>query len=168
MGRTQEGEEGTGLSPHIQSNRPHHRAMARAYILGSQRPGELAKIFGFTVGHISHIIGSPCFQAEVQRLMQNAELISYDQRKELRAMQAKALENLDEELERIPEDHQDRKMRFDASMAVLGITGLSPKAGGVNININAGGPAAKEVKQLSDDELRDEITLCLGVDGSYE
>lgn len=168
MGRTQEGEEGFGLSPHIQSNRPHHRSMARALVLGGLTPKELATMFGFSVGHISHIIGSPCFQAEMQRIEQNTELVNYDQRKELQGMQMKALENLDEELERVPQDHQERKLRFDASMAVLGITGLSPKGGGINIHLHRESNAEREVKQLSDDQLRDEITLNLGEDGSYE
>lgn len=141
--------------------------MARALILGGMTPTELAIMYGFSKGQISRIIGSPCFQAEIQRLEENSELINYDQRKELQGMQTVALENLDEELHRVPKDHQERKLRFDASMAVLGITGLSSKGGGVNININTGQIQTKEVKQLSDDELRDEITLNLGEDGSY-
>ena len=158
MGRFQEGRDGTGLSPHIKQCRPIHVAMARSYILGSFSPTELAKIYGYTPGQISRIIGSPAFQAECARLDRQSELVELDMAKSIKAMSERALEVLDEDLEIEPESGDLRRIRQNAALEVLDIAGIRRKrAGGTNIFLQNNDNRQIHVGELSEEELRKEI-----------
>ena len=163
-----EGKDQLGLSPHVQRCRPHHRSIARMYILGGKRPTELSKVMGMSPGQISRIIGSPAFHTEVARLESQLEEEALDHRKDLEAMAARAMENLDEDLDLEPASTRDREVRQRASLEVLGMVGIRKTGGGgINVLIN-NNTETKAVDDLSIDELRDEVTdLCIGEDGTY-
>ena len=172
MGMYQQGPGGVGLSPHIANLRPLHRSMARAVALGSNSPKQLADAYGYTAGQISRIMGSPLFQAEVARLEQELEVISFDYAKDLKLMGERAMQVLDEDLH-IPVDTLDhRKLRNQTSLEVLGMVGVR-KSGGMggltnilNINDNR---TVKAVEQLEESEIRQEVMdLIEGANGTYE
>lgn len=156
MGRYQEGQSGTGLSPHIQVCRPHHISMARAVALGNLRPNELATAFGFSLGQVSRIMGSPAFKAEVLRYQQDAQIVELDMNKVLRAMTEKALSNLDEDIEIDPVDLDHRKLRQNASLEVLGITGVK-KSGGNHFYFQQNNTQNINTKDMDENDIRDEI-----------
>ena len=172
MGMFQQGIGGVGLSPHIANLRPLHRSMARAVALGTKSPMQLSQAYGYTPGQISRIMGSPVFQAEVQRLERELEIVSFDYAKDLKLMGERAMQNIDEDLH-MPTDTLDhRKLRNQTSLEVLGMIGVR-KSGGMggitnilNINDNR---TMKEVNALDESEIRDEVmNLLEGKDGTYE
>jgi hypothetical protein len=175
MGQSQQGpfnalaRMNVGKSPHIQKARVHHRSMARCFVAGGKRPGELAKAFGMTPAHVSRILGSPAFQSEVERVEEQAELANLDARKEVQVMAMKGLENLEDDLWMEIEDHRSREIRQKASLSILEMAGIKRTGGGINITLNNNQGSEKEVEDLTVGELRDEITdLCVGEDGTYE
>ena len=173
MGRFQEGEGGVGLSPQIAHLRPQHRSMARAVALGAQTPTQLGETYGFSLGQISRIMGSPVFQAEVARLELDMDIVATDYAKDLQLMGEQSLQNLDEDL-RIPiaQDPVARKLRNQTSLEVLGMLGISKSTNSpaiVNNILNIGGTVKHaEVKEMSETELRqDVLELIEGAEGSY-
>ena len=165
MGMQQMGEEGLGLSPHIQVNRPHHRSMARMVALGGATAMDVARLYGFTPGQVSRIMGSPCFQAEVKRIEGNCEVLDYDMRQEMRLMSYKALENLDEDLHIVPQNLPERKLRQEASLEVLGMVGVRKTGSSVNVLVNNANVSTQNVKELDDEQLRNEVADLTGTNG---
>lgn len=121
MGRIPEGlpEEGGYKSPSIQHLWPHHISMARMFASGCQ-PQDVALVTGFTAGQISRILGSPAFQAELNRLREAAdEETVYNIREEISRLAQKAIENLDEDLHAPVRNNQERRTRQAASFGIL-------------------------------------------------
>lgn len=172
MGRFQENPDGTGKSPQIAHVRPHHRAIARAYILGAKRPTELSEMFALSVGQISRILGSPLFQAETRRLEEEAEIVAFDMAKDLQLMGELALQNLDSDLHIEPSSLEHRKHRAKVSTDVLGMLGLRPSGSTVNVTkvLNVqNNHYEKTVEELEEKEVRDEIMeMFRNPDGGYE
>jgi len=144
-----------GLSPQIQQIRPHHRSMARAMVAGGLSPKQLATAFGFSLGHVSRIIQTPLFQAEVARLERGADEVAWDMREDLKRMAVRSLEVLDEDLYIEPTDARERYLRSKTAMDVLDRIGLRKgdgKAAGTNLkNIQI------NVNNASVDEIRNEV-----------
>lgn len=157
MGRTQQGENGLGLSPHIQHMRPHHRSMARAVALGNRRPTDLSEIYCLSVGQVSRIMGSPAFQAEVLRLEQELDLVSHDLAKDIRYMTETALQVLDEDLNTKPMNMEMRRLRSTTALEVLGIAGIRKTGGNTTLIKIDNNIETKHVEDLEESELRDEI-----------
>ena len=155
MGRAQEAPDGSGLSPHLQHIRPWHRSMARSVALGAARPTQLAETYGFTVGQVSRIMGTPAFQAEVARLENELDLVAMDVAKDLQLMGERALQNLDEDLNIEPQTHDQRKLRNSTSLEVLGMLGISKQNGaGTKIINNVLNVTAEKDVPESEQELR--------------
>lgn len=169
MGRFQEGAlvEGdkVGLSPQILALRPHHKGMVRDMIAGGLRPGQLAKLYGMSPSQISVICGSPAFQAEKRRLEELADLCSVDRSDELKVMAQCAMDNLKDDLTTDVETPQERKVRQNASLEVLGLAGVRKKdrpITTVNIQDNR---TQVQINEMSDDDLRDEVAMLAEPDG---
>lgn len=160
-----------GLSPSIDQARPWHQSMARCVVFAGARPMDLVRQFGYTPGQISRILGSPAFQTECQRLMEQVEEANLDMRKEVQVLANRAIMNIADDMYIDPsEDHRAREIRQRASLEVLGMAGVRQTGGkGINILIDNSTHSAKEVDDLELGELRDEvIDLCAGEDGSFE
>jgi hypothetical protein len=164
MGRYAEGPQSeiderycVGKSPHIEAARPHHRSMARDMVAGGLRPGELAKLYGMSPSQVSVITNSPAFHAELKRLEDGADVAAMDVRDEIARMVPKAVENLHDDLDMDVENHLERQVRQKASLEVLSIAGIKPSShGGIKINIGDKNTQIN-VKELSDDELREKV-----------
>jgi len=152
MGRLMEGKTALNVGK-IAQVRPWHRAMARAVVAG-QRPTEIAESFGYTQEHISRIMGSPLFQAEVARIESQADAETVSIRQDLQLMSLRAVEVLDEALETTVSDWQDRAKRIDAAFGVLDRAGYGKKEQPQehkHLHLHA------EVKAMSDEELLKDV-----------
>ncbi len=128
----------------LQQVRHWHKAMARAAVAAGRRPGELAKIFGISVGQVSKILASPLFIAEVERLEAMAELEVVDMGTELKLRQSVALRNIDEVLL-----CDDQGKAADMGLNILDRTGY-----GKNPNVQKHLHLHKHaVEEITDDEL---------------
>jgi len=152
MGRLMENKSAVGPAKLAQV-RPWHRAMARMVAAGA-RPGEIAESFGYSVGQISVISGSPLFRAEVARIESQADAESVSIRRDLQIMSARAIEILDEALETPVEGWQDRAKKIDAAFGVLDRAGYGKKEQPQehkHLHLHA------EVKKMSDEELLKDV-----------
>lgn len=156
MGLPQMGPGGTGLSPQIQSCRPVHRSMARSVALGNRNPTDLAREYGYSKGQISRIMGSPAFQAEVERIERSAELVEMDSSINVRLMAEKAMSIVDEDMEMDPETPELRRIRQNAALEVLGIVGVR-KTGGGDTYFTYNDNRQVDVEDLDEDDIRQEI-----------
>ena len=153
MGQTPKGENGQYLSPKITYLWPHHRKMVRLAAAGL-KPGEIAKITGFTPGQISRILGSPMFQVELQRLEAKGEILAIDIREDIQKMAETAIDVLDETLNMEVDNRFDRKLRLDAAKDILDRAGFRKSAEPQrHVHMHA----HKHVHEMSDDELRDDV-----------
>lgn len=123
MGRAPGGEDGAYLSPQISHIKPHHRSMARMLVEGAQ-PTEIARVMGFSEGHITRIQASPLFQVELNRLEEKRDDVVAEGREDIRNLVERATEVLSEDLYRDPEDHRDRKLRQTAALETLDRAGI--------------------------------------------
>ena len=132
---------------------PHHRAMARAQVAGGLRPKDLCVLYGMSPSHISTILHSPLYKAEIARLEAEAEMTSLNVRKELELLQPRALEILAEDLHAA---HVDRKLRNYTAFRILDKTGYpdgAPIQRSLNVNVNT----SVDPKELSHEELYREV-----------
>lgn len=154
MGLNPQGQDDTYLTPPIQYVRPHHRKMARMLVAGI-RPSEIATILGFTTVQITHILASPHIQIEVGRLEEMADEIAVDMRLDIERMAETAVEIMDEDLHIVPNDRFDRKLRQDAAKDILDRAGYrknqDSKPSGLHLHLH------KEIKSMSDEDLRDSV-----------
>lgn len=146
MGRFVEGK-----SPTIGQMRYWHKAMARVAIGGSNRPGDLAKIFGLSPTQVSIIINSPLYIAERERLEALAEYEAIDVRTELQMRQGRAIGVLDEAL-----DCGDIKIMKDVALEILDRTGYGKKAE-PQVNLHLHKHEHRDVTELGDEELEREV-----------
>lgn len=136
--------------------------MARSLVAGGLTPGELADAYGFSVSHISRIINSPMFLAEVERLEAQADKVAADVREDIRKLAERAIEVLDEQLNMkgIPEQVRQR-----AAFDVLDRAGYGSKEkrppGGNSLHLTQ-----INVGQLSDTDLKNEVMDL--IEGEYE
>ncbi len=168
MGRVQEHKS---APIRIDQLRPHHRSIARAIVSGLT-PTQIALSYGFTEPHISRLLQTPLFEAEVARLERNADDNACDMREDLKMMRTKAMENLDEDLDIVPTTLQERAYRGMASRDILDRTGVRKqdqslvlKGGTFNLK-----QTLINIEKMSEKEIRDDVmTLIEGeVEGEDE
>jgi hypothetical protein len=170
MGRFQEGEGGTGKTPGIQCLRPWHMSIAQAVALGNARPNEICDLYHMSPSQVSAIMGSPAFQAEVQRLQSEHALVQHDMAADIRLMAKRALEIVDEDMDVNPSEPANRKLRQNAALEVLGIAGIR-KVGGTGGRVNFlqyNDNRSVSADEMDEDEVRNELMdLLKGNDGTY-
>lgn len=89
-----------------------YQCMARDYALGL-RPGEIAHKYSMTPAYISKIVNSPLFLKEVERLSNGLDNATIEVDKELKLMQARALEIIAEDLYTREASKKRTKVAFD-------------------------------------------------------
>lgn len=152
MGRFAEGKTLTHLGK-LGQIRPWHRSIARAVAAG-MRPGEVCEAYGYSPSHVTKILESPLFQAEVARIEAQAEESAVSVREDLQQMSLRAIEVLDEALDTPVADWQDRSRRIDAAFGVLDRAGYGKKeqpSEHRHLHLHA------EVKKMSDEELLKDV-----------
>ena len=120
------GRESKDLTPTITFLMPHHRSMARC-MCGGATPGELATGFGFTPTQITKIINSPAYRTYLAHLEGGAEDSAIDVRADLKRMSERAVEVLDEQLNK---PGIESKIQQKAAFGVLDRAGYGAKEGG--------------------------------------
>jgi hypothetical protein len=118
------------------------------------RPGEVAESFGFSASHVTKILASPLFQAEVARIEAQAEMEAVSVRQDLQLMSVRAIEVLDEALDTPVEGWLDRSKRIDAAFGVLDRAGYGKKEQPQehkHLHLHA------EVKKMTDEELLKDV-----------
>lgn len=159
MGRLMEGKSAIdeNMEPKIKQLRPWHKSMARALVCGAKRPKDLATIFGMSPGQISVIMGTPLFEAEVQRLQSLIEYEAVDMATEIQMRQPLALEAIDRGLLQGDAD-KAAKVGFE----ILDRTGF-PKGAPVQQHLHL--HAHKEVHEMpTEDLLESAMELISGCD----
>jgi len=151
------GRPQTGLSPIVKQLRPHHKSLARALVGGGLTPGELCTAFGFTPGHMSRILQSPLFKAEVDRLERMADGEAMDLRASLRDMAERSLEVLDEDLEIPVTSLQLRYLRNKTAMDVLDRVGLRKNEASMGSGNTSLQQIQINVANMSTDALREQV-----------
>ena len=152
MGRLAEGKTLDHLGELAQV-RPWHRSIARMVAAG-MRPMEIAESYGYSTSHVTKILASPLFQAEVARIECQAEAEAVSVRSDLQQMSVRAIEVLDEALDTPVEDWMDRSKRIDAAFGVLDRAGYGKKEQPQehrHLHLHA------EVKKMSDEELLKDV-----------
>lgn len=152
MGRENRGLTAANHNPIIQV-RPWHRAIARAVAMG-MRPTEIAEKYGYTNAHITRIMGSPLFKAEVARLEAQIEIGALNVRGELEQMAPRANEVLDRELEMDPTNLMERRLQVGVAQDILDRTGHGGKAAP---SLHLHKHEHREVKDMTDEELYREV-----------
>ena len=139
--------------------------MARAVIAG-MRPSELAQIYGYTPSHITRIINSPAFLLEVSRLEEDADDKATDVRSDIKKMAKRAVEVLDEQLNR-PGIGEKTKQR--AAFDILDRAGFGSKPGkypgGTTINLTK---IEKIVNEARPETLKDDVLDLVEMDPILE
>lgn len=135
--------------------------MARALVAGGLTPKQLALSFGFTFGHVSRILQTPLFEAEVDRLERQAEMEGIDIRQDLANMGERSLEVLDEDIHMTGTDDQpmeirERYLRNKSARDILDRIGLR-KESNVPTTLHLHKHDHTTVESMSKDELRDEV-----------
>ena len=171
MGRIPEGqlvthEDGKvtreGKSPHVEATWPHHRHMARLVIEGC-RPNDICAVTGFSPGHVSRILGSPSFQAELLRLESNADENSVNIHEEIRLLASKAIEILDQNLQATPTSDAGATLQQRAAFDLLDRAGFGKREVSIHKNLHVTA-TMKDIKDMTTDDLRDDIADMLEVD----
>ena len=171
MGRIPEGqlithEDGKvtreGKSPHVEATWPHHRFMTRLVVEG-HRPNEICALTGFSPGHVSRILGSPTFQAELLRLESQADEGAVNVHEEIRMLAARAIEVLDQNLHAVPQSDNDKNLQQRAAFDLLDRAGFGKKEVHINKNLNVSA-TLKDIKNMTTDQLREDIAGMLEVD----
>lgn len=155
MGRFAEGKTLEHLG-RISQVRPWHRSIARMVAAG-MRPNEIAESYGYSTSHVTKVLASPLFQAEVARIEAQCEMEAVSVRNDLQQMSIRAIEVLDEALETPTEDWNARAKKIDAAFGVLDRAGYGKREQPQehkHLHLHA------EVKKMSDEELlRDVLDL---------
>jgi len=162
MGRHAVADRDLVTTPTLQRMYPHQRSIVRMVVAG-MRPGEIAERTGYTKSQISVIINSPCFLAEWNRLSAAADFDAASVKQQLGMMAERALEVLDEDLHI---EARGDKVRQAAAKDVLDRLGFGTKKPATTVNVKGDLVNKKEVKELSDEELLDEVMDL--VEGDYE
>jgi len=163
MGRYQEGvlsedeRYAEGLSPHIERTRVHHRNMARDMVAGGLTPSQLARIYGFSKGQISRIIGSPAFQAELRRLENGSDVAAMDIRDEVSRMAYVAIDNLKDDLTMDITSDKDRRLRQNASLETLALAGVKKSDRPIGSLVVTDNRTQVNINGLTDEELRERV-----------
>ena len=146
-----------GKSPEaFKQIRPHHKSMARCFVAGGLRPGQLAMQFGMSVAHISRILQTPLFKLEVERLTMQCEEVAVDMQDQIRSMQGRALEVLDEDLEWEPTSIQERVLRNKTARDLLDRGGYVKKESPTTV-IQVLDQSQTNILKMDPKELRDEV-----------
>lgn len=157
------GQHSKGLTPTISQLWPHHRAMARMFIEGMQ-PGEVAEVTGFSAGQVTRILHSPLFQAELERMMSEAEDYSVRVGSELKRMAVRAIEILDENLHN---DSASRELKTKTAFDVLDRAGHGKQAG-VQRHEHLHAHFEKKVKEMERGQLYEAVEDMLNEDVEVE
>ena len=116
---------------------------------------EIADSYGYTPAHISKILGSPLFQAEVARIEAQLEGRAIDVREELREMSTRAVEILDRELAREPVELRERKAQVETAFGVLDRAGFGKIDTPQSLHLHK--HEHKHVTEMSDEELLKDV-----------
>ena len=145
-------------TPTISYMRPHHRTMARMLVSGATQT-EVCKALGFTAGHMTRIVASPAFQAIMRNLEEQADDDAVDLKGQLEAMQMRALEVLDEDLEIECESLKHRRLRQQAARDVLDRTmGRKTSAeGGTHLHLHDHKELKVSMREKSTEELMQNV-----------
>jgi len=149
-------------TPTLERMYPHQRSIVRMVVAG-MRPHEIAEKTGYSQSQVSVIINSPCFLAEWNRLSNVADFDAAGVKQQLGMMADRALEVLDEDLHI---EERGNKARQSAARDVLDRLGFGTKKPATTIKVEGDLVNKKEVKELSDEELLDEVMDL--VEGDYE
>ena len=117
-------------------------------------PLQLAEIFGFTPGHISRILQSPLFEAEVARLEAQADMDAVDIGGDLRRMAARCLEILDENLHK--NNGISRELQTKTAFDVLDRAGFGKKEQPAK-HLHLHAHEVRKVEEMSKEELYEDI-----------
>lgn len=171
MGRPAEGqliryEEGgasiEGKSPHIQQLRPHHYTMARMVAEGLQT-GEISGLTGFRESHVSRIVGTPAFQAEVARIRGMHERDGMDIHKELRTLAENAVEVLSMNINTQASSEKEKDRQQRAAFDVLDRAGFGKTETHISKNLHLHAQV-KDVRNMTTEELQEDITDLIEVE----
>ena len=130
-------------------------------VAGGLTPGQLAEMYDFTPGQVTRIINSPMFVLIVKRIEEKAEEKASDVRGDLKAMADRAVEVLDEQLNRTT---IDSGLQQRAAFGVLDRAGYAKKEGPIRSDRHL--HLHSEAKGMTDKELRDDVMDM--VEGDYE
>lgn len=149
------GVQSKDLTPTIKSLWPHHRSMARTMVMGGLTPSQLAALYGFSPSHVTRIINSPMFRAEVARIEEDAEEVAHDVAVELKQLAQRAVEILDDQMNK---QGVAEVVRQRAALEVLDRSGYGKKEG---VKVPSGGLHVHNTQinigEMSDSELRDSV-----------
>ncbi len=153
MGRVPASDRNEVTTPDITHLWPHHRSMARDMAYLGLTPGQLASAYDFTPAQISRIINSPMFRVELRRLEGMADDVVVDVRADIKRMAVRAVEILDEDMNKVG---VDAKLRQKAAFNVLDRAGYGkqdrPIQVGGNLNVTK-----VDIREMSDKDLKDEV-----------
>ncbi len=153
MGRIPEADRKAVTTPTLAHLWPHHRSMARAMVAAGLTPSQLAIAYGFTAAQISRIINSPMFQVELRRLEGLADETAIDVKADIKRMCVRALETIDEDLNKVG---VDARLRQKAAFNVLDRGGYGkqdrPIQVGGDLNVTK-----VDIREMSDKDLKDEV-----------
>lgn len=150
------GQGGGYKSPILQKHIwPHHLHMARLVACG-HTPGDICRVTGFSPGQISRIMGSPLFQAEVQRLMEDIDSEAvYEVQQQLASLANRAIEVVSEDLHREVSDEFGRKQRARVAFEVLDRAGYGKQDTSVHQHNHL--HLHKDVSKMDDAELVQDV-----------
>jgi hypothetical protein len=147
------GQGGGYKSPQLKKHLwPHHIHMARMVATGATS-SEIQVATGFSAGQISRIFGSPLFQAEVARLTDTIDEVAvYQVQEQLKQMSGRAIEVLDEDLNRPATTPQERQLRQRAAFDILDRAGYG-KREDPQLHLHAHKHFVKDAEEMETQEL---------------
>jgi len=150
------GRHSEGKTPTIGQLWPHHRSMARTMVAGGLTPKQLAALYGFTPSHVTRIINSPMFLAEIARLEEDAEEVARDVSLEIKKLAERAVEILDDQMNKAVVDD---KIRQKAALEILDRSGYGKKDGpklgpGAHLHLH---DTKVQVNNMSREELKNDV-----------
>ena len=150
MGRCAE-----GLSPVLKQLRNHHRSMARDFVSGGLRPGELAGLYNMQPAQISIITNSPLFIAECCRLEEEAEDDISTTRQSLQLLAPRAKQVITEELFAKAETMSERRLRLGVATDLLDRVGIHKKIAPGAVHLHKHDEI--HIETMTDDQLQKDV-----------
>ena len=149
-------------SPAVNAQWPHHRHMARLVVEG-HTPHEIAQLTGFTPAHISKILGSPSFQAEILRLESKAEENAVNVHEEIKKIAERAVEILDKNIQAPATSDSDKRLQQAAAFDILDRAGYGKTEFHTTRNFHLHARVG-DVRKMTTEDLQDDISLLLEED----
>ena len=130
--------------------------MARMVVEGL-RPEEIAGLTGFRPSHISRILGTPAFQAEVNRIEAMMEEDGMDIHKEIRTLAENAVEVLSQNINAQAVSDADKNRQQKAAFDILDRAGFGKTETHVSKNLHLHADI-KDVRKLTTEQLQEDIS----------